>query len=166
MSDNWIPERMDVDGAHVRMLYQHGQQIFIPSLEGWKAILDDGHLGGIRMTSPDNARAFVEKYFRYEAIRLGLVLLRGRWWSFPLLCVEGHLYRVHFEDVICEHCHQRCGLSATPDTVCYAGTGLSVAEVYAEFERLGVKQCPHCSGLLRRRQTAWFAPPVVDGASS
>jgi len=45
MSDEWIPERMDVDGAHVRTLYQHGQQVFIPSLEGWKAILGRWTLG-------------------------------------------------------------------------------------------------------------------------
>jgi hypothetical protein len=74
----------------------------------------------------------------------------------PLLHLGGRIYRVHFEDVSCEHCSRRCGMSATPDTGAYAGTGLTLQQRVAEFSDLPLQACPHCGGLLRRRQTIWL----------
>jgi hypothetical protein len=72
------------------------------------------------------------------------------WMPVPLLRLGGRTLRVHFEDMICEHCNRRCGPSAALDTTAYAGTEDTLAEVWAEFDGLPAQPCPHCGVVLNR----------------
>jgi hypothetical protein len=138
----------------------HNQDVFVPTPEAWRDILRDGELDGLSVPIPGWIAGWLAEYSGFAMARLGIVLLRGRWLLIPLLYTRGKYFRVHFEDVICEHCGSRCGPSAQPDTTLFAGTGLTTAQVWAEFDELPVHRCPHCDGILRRRQTIWLARAV------
>lgn len=131
------------------------QVILLPTREEWVALLAVGVLDCLPLMGREVAKGWLKCYSHIEEAALGLKVSGGGWSMAPLLKLRGRYYHVHFEDVICEHCDQRCGLSATPDTVQYIG--MSTAEAWAEFDPFPVLSCPHCSGLLRRRQTFWFA---------
>ncbi len=87
---------------------------------------------------------------------LALVEHPGRYFYLRLLNIDGTLYRVHFENVICEHCNNRSGMSATPDSVSYAGAKRA-GDARQAMSQLPVMSCKMCGGKLNRRQTLWFA---------
>jgi len=147
---------MNADDPRIRRELIHNQVVLLPTPTAWAEILKDGSLERIPLALPEWVAGWLREYARFDAAHLGLVQWRNRWSPLPLLCLDSYYYRVHFENVICEHCGKRCGPSATPDSVSYAGTGLTTAEVWAQFKNLPVRSCPHCSGMLRRRQTVWL----------
>ena len=150
----------------VRRLRQFGEDLYIPNVAAWHDILRDGVLDGYPVPSPRLVAGWLAEYGPFPAAALSVRKLKHgpeQWWLLPLLDMGGSLLRVHFEDVICEHCDRRCGPSATPDAVQYAGTGLSHGAVWAEFKPFPVQHCPHCGGVLTRRQTLWLA--AVGGAT-
>ena len=148
---------MTADDPRIRRADIHGQEVLLPCPEAWREIARDGGLDGQPVLPQGGwVSAWLDRYSGYPAASLGLVRLRGQWVPLPLLYLDGRYYRVHFEDVVCEHCGRLCGPSAAPDAVAYAGTGYSTERAWAEFDRLPVCSCPHCGGALRRRQTVWL----------
>lgn len=147
---------MHTSDPRIRHERDHNQDLFIPSKAAWRDIVRCGTLDGMPVPVTSWIAHWVDAHSDIDVSDLAVVQLRNQWWLVPLLRLGGLAYRVHFEDVICEHCNRRCGMSATPDAVLYAGTGLSPQEVWAEFAGLPIEICPHCGGLLRRRQTIWL----------
>jgi hypothetical protein len=134
--------------------------VYIPTTEAWREILVDGRIDSLPCPMPDWVKHWLDDYGSYAEAALGLVKLRAfdGWFLLQILKMPNRYLRVHFENVICEHCGQRCGPSATPDFTAYAGSACSTtAQACAEFDGLPIKQCPHCGGVLRRRQTLWLA---------
>jgi hypothetical protein len=144
--------------ARIGRELMQGQEVFVPTAEAWRDILRASTLDGLPAPLPEWVSDWLDNYARFDVAALGLVRMGATgWMPVPLLRLGGRTLRVHFEDVICEHCGRRCGPSATPDTTAYAGTGYTLAEAWAEFDGLPVQSCPHCGGVLRRRQTLWLA---------
>ena len=151
----------------VMHLRQFGQNLYVPNVSAWGDILREGQLNGGPVPMPEWVARWVAEYGPFEVAALGVRKLENfagqPWFLLPLLYIGQKYLRVHFENVICEHCQQRCGPSATPDTVAYAGTDLSNAVLWAEFSNCPVRRCPHCGGVLARRQTIWLA---ADGSAT
>jgi hypothetical protein len=133
------------------------QTIVLPSNAEWAALLTVGLLDDLPLVSEAVARRWLASFGHLKEAGLGLYIQTGKWWAAPLLKLRGRYYHVHFEDVICEHCGRRCGLSATPQPASYFN--MSFSDAWKEFSPYPVLPCPHCGELLRRRQTFWFAEP-------
>lgn len=153
---------MQSDDPGIASKLLHGQVVYFPTGDAWVEILADKALSGLPIAIPEFASAWLDEYAKFEAAHLGLVRnpRRESWSLLPLLLLDGHYYRVHFENVICHSCQRRCGPSAKPETVAYAGTAIeSTKDAWAEFDRLPLQSCPHCHEVLRHRQTVWLAYP-------
>ena len=148
---------MELSGSDYHHELLHGQDFVLPSKMQWQEICAVGSLEGTPVPVRELIQNWLRSWAELQAAQLGATKIREQWMLVPLLVLKGRYYRVHFEDVICEHCDRRCGPSATPESVSYAGTGLTQAQIWAEFATLPIKACPHCGGLLRRRQTIWLA---------
>jgi hypothetical protein len=121
----------------------HNQEVFIPTPVAWRNILRAGMPEGLPVPLPQWIALWLDSYATFDVTALGIVR-RGAlgWMLLPLLRLDGRTLRVHFEDVICEHCHQRCGPSATPDTVAYAGTGYTDEQVWGRVRRAATAVVP------------------------
>ena len=150
---------MDTGSAEIRDQTLHNQAVRLPNLEAWHRILEVGSLDGLPVSLPDHVAGWLAEYAKFEVAHLGLIPWKEKWLPLSLLRLADRYYRVHYEDVICQHCDRRCGPSATPDTVSYAFGGISTAQAWEEFKGLPVQSCPHCHGLLSKRQTVWLAYP-------
>jgi hypothetical protein len=128
----------------------------------WRDAAASGQLSGSRLVSPSTILQWLDSYGHLSGAVLGGGRWHDKWWAIPLLHLEGAYYPAHFEDVICNHCKKRCGLSACPDTTSLWWPGCTSADVWALFTDLPVLQCPHCHGPLTHRQTFWFAPDTCD----
>ncbi|WP_426170774.1 hypothetical protein [Pseudoduganella sp. R-34] len=150
---------MEIADPRIRTEVIHGQIVHFPSLEAWSEIIRDAALGDIALPIPDWIKRWLDEYGQFHVAHLGLVHKPHHigWLVVPMLRLDGRYYRVHYEDVICEHCDRRCGASATPDSVSYAGTSVDPQKVWDEFNELPLQSCPYCHGMLRRRQTVWLA---------
>lgn len=143
----------------------NGQEFVLPTKEQWKSICAEGVFEGQTLSVeghlPGWPLSFIThwlaEYSMFSEAQLGATRLRDRWLFVPLLCLNGKHLRVHFENVMCDKCNKRCGPSATPDTVAYAGSELSYKEDWGEFQNLPIQDCPHCGNVLRLRQTIWLA---------
>ena len=145
---------MELSGSDYHHELLHGQDFVLPSKTQWQEICAVGPLEGTPVPVRELIQNWLRSWAEFQAAQLGATKIREQWMLVPLLVLKGRYYRVHFEDVICEHCDRRCGPSATPESVSYACTGLTPAQIRAEFETLPIKACPHCGGLLRRRHTS------------
>jgi hypothetical protein len=153
---------MELAGSDYHHELLHGQDFVLPSKTQWQEICAVGVLEGTQIPVRELIQNWLRSLAEFQAAQLGATKIRERWFLVPLLVLKGRYYRVHFEDVICEHCNKRCGMSATPETVSYACTGLTQAQIWAEFDTLPIKACPNCGGLLRRRRTIWLAVDEAD----
>jgi len=130
------------------------QELFLLSTKAWRRALESGEIDAIPLTHPEWIECWLDEYGQFEVAHLAAHQIRGKWWLVPLLKLHGQYYRVHFENVICEHCSLRCGPSATPDYVQYPS---AVADSrFREIMQLPVECCPHCGGELHRRHTLWL----------
>jgi len=150
---------MNIDDPRVRSEVVHGQTVYFPSSEAWAEILQSNAFADLPLSVPEHCAFWLREYGQFKVAHLGLVRNRWRdnWQSLSLLKVDGYYYRVHYENVICNHCKNRCWPSATPSTVEYAGSSIEHEKVWAEFDRLPLQRCPHCHEVLRHRQTVWLA---------
>ena len=148
---------MDSKDPRIRQACLHNQIVFLPNSEAWRELVLNSDLDKMPVRQPEWIAHWLDEYAPYDVAHLGLFRWKDGWLPVPLLHLSGRYFRVHFENVICEHCGRRCGPSATPDTAAYAGTGLTTAQVLQEFDVLPLQHCPHCGGVLRRRQTVWLA---------
>jgi len=133
--------------------------IALPALVQWREAIASGQLNGSPLVSPEVTSSWLDRYSPVSCAVLGAWQHHDKCWSIPLLRLKDTLYPVHFEDVICNHCKKRCGLSACPDTTSLWWPGSTVASAWALFKDLPVLHCPHCQSILRHRQTIWFAAP-------
>lgn len=141
----------------------HNQDLFIPTLDSWLDILKIGTLNELAIPTSDLISCWLKEYTPFQEAKLSLVLNKQlRWSLIPLLQLHEGTFRVHYENVICEHCEQRNGPSATPDTTAYAGTGYSHEQIWKEFSVLPVKSCKFCGNILRRRQTIWMGEKAIS----
>jgi hypothetical protein len=132
-----------------------GQELFILSSDAWQQALTGTELDGMPLPIPGWIAGWLKEYGDFEAARLAIHHTNSnRWMLVPLVKLNETYYRVHFENVICEHCERRCGPSATPD---YAQYPSVVAKAkWEEIMKLPVEKCPHCGGTLNRRHTLWL----------
>jgi|ERR1700722_11324637 len=146
---------MTTNDPRIRKVMLCGQELVVPTTEAWREILREGSLDGMPLPLPNWIALGLDTYSGFAATSLGLIQRRGRWWAQPLLRLGVRIYLVNYEDVICEHCGQRCGPSASIDRVAYPASRTTL-----EAEQLiepPVRDCPHCTKELRRRQTVWLA---------
>ena len=136
-----------------------GAEIAIPALGQWREAIASGQLSGSPLVSPEGISSWLDRYSHVSCAVLGASWHHGKWWSIPLLRLNDIHYPVHFEDVICNHCKKRCGLSAFPDTTSLWWPGSTLADAWALFKDLPILHCPHCQSTLSHRQTIWFAAP-------
>src|ERR1035437_5392689 len=109
---------MTLDDPRIRHEPLQGEEVYVPSTDAWLDILRQGHLDSRPCPMPDWVKHWLDDYSSHPVAALGLVKKKkmpDAWCILPLLRISGHYFRVHFENVICEHCRQRCGPSATPD---------------------------------------------------
>ena len=135
-----------------------GQDVLIPSREEWESILEDKKYNDYELssTSCDLAKSHLEYFRNSPEVVLALVgSPQKNFYYLTLLKINDILYRVHFENVICEHCNEISGMSATPDYVAYAGARRA-EEARQAMEKLPVMSCKHCGEKLNRRHTIWF----------
>ena len=138
-----------------------GQDLYLPSFTMWRQLLAFGQLGEMSLSLLDWIKRWLGEYGKFPVAALALHRRPHdtKWSPIPLLQLNGEYFRVHYEDVICEHCHRRCGASATPDSTLYLSSASAV--ICAKLALLPVKACPHCSGKLLLRQTLWLDDEVV-----
>lgn len=130
----------------------------MPTTAAWREILRSGELDDSPIRQPDWVTRWLDTYGELDAASLGVVRSPDGWMPLQLLTVGSRTIRVHFENVICEHCDRRCGPSATfSDPSDFVGTGYTHEQRMAEYAALPPRSCPHCGGVLRRRQTMWLA---------
>jgi len=134
-----------------------GQNILIPTKDEWSDILKAKKISGCELSKVccDFAEEDLVCFKNSPEVILGLVDQPGRYYYLRLLEIEGVLHRVHFEDVICEHCNKRSGMSASPDIVSYAGA-TKKNEAKSAVWAVPVMSCIHCNGKLNRRHTIWM----------
>jgi hypothetical protein len=135
-----------------------GVEIALPSPEQWSAAIASGQLDGSPLASPRVTSSWLDGYSHVPDAVLGAQKRIEKWWAIPLLHIDGAYYPVHFEDVICNQCNKRGGLSACPDTISIWWLGRTAADAWALFEDFPILNCPHCQSPLTHRQTIWFAP--------
>lgn len=145
---------MDFAEKDIPTLLLDGQELFLPSLKSWQTIIERGTFLGMQVISTDWISGWLQEFGHFDVASLALHRAYGRWMITPLLFLNGEYFRVHYENVICEHCQRRCGASATPDFGQYPS---SVAQdMWARIMALPVENCPHCNGELHRRHTLWL----------
>ena len=135
-----------------------GQSILLPTKEEWAVLLREKKYNGYdlgRVVCESAERDLIDFELNSDVV-LALVDHPGRYLYLRLLNIDGVLYRVHFEDVICEHCTKRSGMSATADFVSYAGAKRA-DDARQEMLKLPVMSCKNCGGKLNMRKTLWFA---------
>lgn len=132
-----------------------GVDLVVLPTSGWRDVLADGRLDGVPVVAPSVAARWLERHGDVLDTALGAWQGAAGWRVVPLLHLGERWLPVHLEDVICDACRQRCGLSASPETG--ALPGVDADAVWALFDGLPVQACPHCGATLRRRHTVWFA---------
>ena len=132
-----------------------GQEMFIPSEAGWEALWAEPQLAGRKLPVPELLRKNVRRNAQYPELMSALGFAWDRVHFYELLNLNGDLYRVFVEAVICDLCGHRAVASAT----------LGVMEIYwgAEDEAkarercysLPRQSCSACKEVLERRRTVW-----------
>jgi hypothetical protein len=132
-----------------------GQEMFVPSVEGWEALWVEPLLAGSQLPVPNLLRKNVRRNAQYSELVSALGLAWDRTHFYELLNLNDKLYRVFVEAVICDFCGHRAVASATP----------GVMEIYWGVEdetkarercySLTRQSCGACKKLLERRRTVW-----------
>ncbi len=148
---------MELDDPRLVRTRLHGGAVVLPNSDAWRALARGELLDGKPVKSLEWVQEWLQRYSQFLAPHLGLHCWPECWRPLPLVRIGGSWFRVHFEDVICEHCDQRSGPSALLDYTEYYDTGMTHEEIVASCSHLEVKSCQHCGQRLLRRQTIWLA---------
>jgi hypothetical protein len=143
----------------MREIDNWGQNILIPTKAEWEVLLRDKKYNGYEFSKSvcESAKRDLVSFESNPEVVLALVYHpRLSYMYLRLLHIDRVLYRVHFEDVICEHCNKRSGLSATPDFGAYVGAKRE-DEAREAMLKLPIMNCKNCGGKLSSRHTLWFA---------
>lgn len=135
-----------------------GNNILIPAREEWEVLLKEKKFNGYDLSQVicKYAERDLLEFAPNPEVVLALELHLERYWYLRLVNLDGILHRVHFENVICEHCNISSGMSATVDLASYGGVKRA-DEARQSMAKLPIKCCKNCGGTLNRRQTIWFA---------
>jgi len=134
-----------------------GQEVLIPSSNEWRDILETSSFLGneVTATTLTTAKFDINNFKSNTELLIGFVQ-RPRINSYVrLLRLNDEFHRIHIEDVICEHCNERSGYSATPYLPSYEGAPNKREGVKAILS-LPVENCKVCKKLLIQRHTLWF----------
>ncbi len=135
-----------------------GQEVLIPSSNEWEDILETALFLGNEVASSTlkTAKFDIDNFEGSAELFIGFVQ-RPRINSYVrLLRLNDEFHRIHIEDVICEHCHERSGFSAAPYLQSYEGAPNKSEGVKAILS-LPVENCKLCKKPLKQRHTLWFA---------
>jgi hypothetical protein len=138
-------EKINIDGQNLIFLNQ----------EDISDIVETGKFDGEKLLHSDLLNPSLLYYREIKGVDIAFLGAQGRYQLICFVTVSGKIYRVHIEDVICEHCDQRSGVSGTPIGPLY----LFCSEPHAVLRKameLPVKKCVHCLGILNQRHTIWF----------
>ncbi len=132
-----------------------GQEMFVPSEAGWDALWVEPQLGGRKLPVPDLLRKSVLRNAQYPELVSALGFARGRTHFYELLKLNGGLYRVFVEAVICDSCGHRAVASATPGVMEIYWGAEDEAKARERCYSLPGQSCSACKKLLERRRTVW-----------
>ncbi|WP_231757857.1 hypothetical protein [Microbulbifer elongatus] len=133
-----------------------GQNLIFLSPDDVSSILETKSFEGFSLFHYDILAQALQEYREYTGVEIALMGARGRYQLICFVRVSGERYRVHIEDVICEHCDKRGGISGTPGVWDLYLFCEDPHAVHSNAMALPVKKCIHCSGLLSRRHKIWF----------
>lgn len=133
-----------------------GQNLIFLSQEDISNIIDSGCFNGEKLRHPDIIKPTLQYYREIKGVEIAIITDKGQQLPICFVTISGHRYRVHIEDVICEHCNQRSGVSGTPGVWELYLFCSDPHEVLKNAMSLPVKKCVHCSKPLNRRHTIWF----------
>ena len=135
-----------------------GQEVLIPSSNEWEGIFKTALFleNEVVLSTLKTARFDIDNFKSNTELLIGFVQ-RPRINSYVrLLRFNGELHRIHIEDVICEHCNERSGYSATPYLPSYEGAP-NKSEGVKSILSQPVENCKLCRQPLKQRHTLWFA---------
>ena len=133
-----------------------GQDLIFLSQDDVSKILKTKTFEAFALSHYEILAPALHEYREYSGVEIALMGARGRYQLICFVSVCGKRYRVHIEDVICEHCGKMSGISGTPGVWNLYQFCEDPHAVHSKAMALPVKKCIHCSGLLNRRHTIWF----------
>ena len=132
------------------------QEIIIPDKEDWNTDEFSSLFRGWNNFDYGGLYSWLEEHSKYRGVTIGIIGHPGRCTPIALIKIDEEFHRVHIENVICEHCDKRSGVSGTPGVwSLYFGCENPNDEL-ARSMSLPTKACVHCGGALKRRHTIWF----------
>lgn len=132
-----------------------GQEMFVPSEAGWNALWAEPQLAGRKLPVPDVLRKSVLRNAQYPELMSVLGFARDRTHFYELLKLNGGLYRVFVEAVICDFCGHRAVASATPGVMEIYWGAEDETKARERCYSLPRQSCSACKELLERRRTVW-----------
>ena len=151
MGKTTAQERISVERINL-----DGQNLIFLSQEDISDILETGYFDGDKLLHSDILNPVLQDYREIKGVDIAFMGAKGRYQLICFVTVSGEKYRVHIEDVICEHCDQRSGISGTPGVWDLYSSCQYPHAVHDKAMALPVKKCVHCSNPLNRRHTIWF----------
>lgn len=133
-----------------------GQNLIFLSQEDISNIIDSGYFEEEKLPHPDILKHALQYYRELKGVEIAFIVNKGRHLLTCFVTISGDRYRVHIENVICEHCNQRSGVSGTPGAWDLYLFCSDPHAVHKKAMALPVKKCVHCSQPLNRRHTIWF----------
>lgn len=146
---------MEITDERLGRVTVDGQEMFVPSDAGWEALWVEPQLAGRKVPVPDLLRKNVQRNAQYPELVSALGFASDGMHFYELLNLNGELYRVFVEAVICDFCGHRAVASATPGVMeIYWGAD---DETKARERCYGLprQSCNACKCLLERRRTVW-----------
>ncbi len=132
-----------------------GQEMFVPSMAGWDPLWVEPQLGGRKLPVPDLLRKSVLRNAQYPELVSALGFAWGRAHFYELLKLNGGLYRVFVEAVICDFCGHRAVASATPGVMEIYWGAEDETKARERCYSLACQSCSACKKFLERRRTVW-----------
>ena len=140
----------------MRIEHLDGQQLFFIEDQDVIYILEKGIFDGNKLWHIEYLHEAISEYLNYSGVELALIGSGGRYSLICFVNVDGKKYRVHIENVICEHCGERSGVSGTPGVWDLYFQCSNPKKTWKDAMSLPVKCCKHCNNPLQRRHTIWF----------
>ncbi len=135
-----------------------GQEVLIPSSEEWEDIFKTALFleNEVDTSTLKTAKFDIDNFKSNHELLIGFVQFPWINTYIRLLQLHGEHHRIHIEDVICEHCNERSGYSATPYLLSYEGAP-NKSEGMKSVLSQPVENCKLCRQPLKQRHTLWFA---------
>ncbi|WP_308364407.1 MULTISPECIES: hypothetical protein [unclassified Microbulbifer] len=133
-----------------------GQNLIFLNQDDISHILETGSFEGDKLFHLETLSRALHEYREYRGVEVALMGAKGRYQLICFITIAGEKHRVHIEDVICEHCDKRSGISGTPGVWDLYFFCTDPRDMWKRAMALPVKKCVHCSGSLSLRHTIWF----------